>query len=235
MLEPRFVTPRTRKSDGRPARSARLPRARLEGLIRNLRSTVAGLDWHPGGTEWADYAEHTSYGELAAADKDRLVDAFVHEVPGPRVWDLGANTGRFSRIAADAGKRVVAFDIDPAAAERHFRAVREAGRTDILPLVADIANPSPALGWAGRERRSLLERADADAILALALVHHLAIARNVPLPMVFDLFADLAPWAIVEFVPKDDPMVSAACSLRDVTSSPTTTSTGSARPRRPVS
>jgi SAM-dependent methyltransferase len=193
--------------DVQAARQARLPRARLEGLIRNLRSTVAGLDWHAGGTEWADYAEHTSYGERAAADKDRLVDEFVREVPGPRVWDVGANTGRFSRIAADAGKRVLALDIDPAAAERHFRAVRAAGRTDILPLVADIANPSPALGWAGRERRSLLERADADVILALALIHHLAITRNVPLPMLLDLFADLAPSAIVEFVPKDDPMV----------------------------
>ena len=127
--------------------------------------------------------------------------------PGARVWDLGANTGRFSRIAADAGKRVVALDIDPAAAERHFRAIREAGRSDILPLVVDIANPSPAIGWGGRERRSLLDRANADAILALALVHHLAITRNVPLPMVFDLFADLAEWAIVEFVPKEDPMV----------------------------
>ncbi|HEV8697782.1 MAG TPA: hypothetical protein VGQ89_08825 [Candidatus Limnocylindrales bacterium] len=192
---------------GRAAQRARLPRARLEGLIRNLRSTVAGLEWHPGGTEWADYAEHTSYGERAAADKDRLVDAFVRELPGPRVWDLGANTGRFSRIAAEAGKRVIALDIDPAASERHFRSVREAGRTDILPLVADIANPSPALGWGGRERRSLLERADADAILALALVHHLALTRNVPLPMVLDLFADLAPSAIVEFAPKEDPMV----------------------------
>ena len=195
------------EDDGRAARKARIAPARLEGLIRNLRSTVAGLDWHPGGTEWADYAEHTSYGERAAADKDRLVDAFVRELPGVRVWDLGANTGRFSRIAAVAGKRVIALDIDPAAAERHFRAVRKAGRTDILPLVADIANPSPALGWAGRERRSLLARADADAILALALVHHLAISRNVPLPMLIHLFADLAPWAIVEFVPKDDPMV----------------------------
>jgi SAM-dependent methyltransferase len=193
--------------DGRAARQARLPRARLEGLIRNLRSTVEGLEWHAVGTAWADYAEHTSYSERAAADKDRLVDAFVRELPGRRVWDLGANTGRFSRIAADAGKRVVALDSDPAAAERHFRAVREAGRTDILPLVADIANPSPALGWAGRERRSLLERADADAILALALVHHLALTRNVPLPMVLNLFADLAPSAIVEFVPKEDPMV----------------------------
>lgn len=193
--------------DGRSARQVRLSRARLEGLIQNLRSTVARLDWQPRGTEWADYAENTSYAEPAAADKDRVVDAWLREIPGARVWDLGANTGRFSRIAADAGKRVVAFDIDPGAAERHFRAIRQSGRIDILPLVVDIANPSPAIGWGGRERRSLLDRANADAILALALVHHLAITRNVPLPMVFDLFADLAEWAIVEFVPKEDPMV----------------------------
>ena len=192
--------------DGQAARRARLSPARLEGLIRNLRSTVAGLDCDPRGTEWADYADNTSYSERAAADKDRIVDSWLRDIPGGRVWDLGANTGRFSRIAADAGKRVIAFDIDPAAAERHFRAVRQAGRTDILPLVADIANPSPAIGWAGRERRSLLERANADAILALALVHHLALSRNVPLPMVIDLFSDLAEWAIVEFVPKEDPM-----------------------------
>jgi hypothetical protein len=206
-LHARAQTRHANGDDGRAARQARLPRARLEGLIGNLRSTVAGLDWDPRGTEWADYAQNTSYTERAAADKDRVVDAWLRDVPGARVWDLGANTGRFSRMAADAGKRVVAFDIDPAAAERHFRAIREAGRTDILPLVVDIANPSPALGWAGRERRSLLERANADAILALALVHHLALTRNVPLPMVVDLFADLAQWAIVEFVPKEDPMV----------------------------
>ena len=206
-LHARAQTRHANGDDGRAARQARLPRARLEGLIGNLRSTVAGLDWDPRGTEWADYSQNTSYTERAAADKDRVVDAWLRDVPGARVWDLGANTGRFSRLAADAGKRVVAFDIDPAAAERHFRAIREAGRTDILPLVVDIANPSPALGWAGRERRSLLERANADAILALALVHHLALTRNVPLPMVVDLFADLAQWAIVEFVPKEDPMV----------------------------
>jgi hypothetical protein len=195
-------------ADGAGAgRVARISAKRLDGLVRNLRSTVEHLDWRPSGTEWVDYAEHTSYGAAAAADKDRIVAGFVREVPGPRVWDLGANTGRFSRIAADAGKRVVALDIDPAAAERHYRALRDAGRGDILPLVVDITDPSPALGWAGRERRSLLERADADAILALALVHHLAIGRNVPLPMIAALFADLAPWAIVEFVPKEDPMV----------------------------
>ncbi|HEY7736412.1 MAG TPA: hypothetical protein VH813_06425 [Candidatus Limnocylindrales bacterium] len=200
--------------DGRSARQARLPRARLEGLIRNLRSTIAGLDWDPAGTEWADYAEHTSYGERATAHKDRVVDGLLREAPGSRVWDLGANTGRFSRIAAEAGRTVVALDIDPAAAERHFRSIRAEGRTDILPLVVDIANPSPPLGWAGTERRGLLERADADAILALALVHHLAIGQGVPLPMILDLFADLGPSAIVEFVPKDDPMVRRLLSTR---------------------
>jgi hypothetical protein len=207
-LHARAQTRHARNDDeGRSARQVRLSRARLEGLIQNLRSTVARLDWQPRGTEWADYAENTSYAESAAADKDRVVDAWLREIPGARVWDLGANTGRFSRIAADAGKRVVAFDIDAGAAERHFRAIRQSGRIDILPLVVDIANPSPAIGWGGRERRSLLDRANADAILALALVHHLAITRNVPLPMVFDLFVDLAEWAIVEFVPKEDPMV----------------------------
>ena len=137
----------------------------------------------------------------------------MREAQGSRVWDLGANTGRYSRIAADAGKRVIAFDIDPAAAERDYRQIRTRVAGDILPLILDVANPSPGIGWAGRERRSLLERADPDIVLALALVHHLAISRNVPLPMVLGLFADLAPCAIVEFVPKEDAMVRRAAGV----------------------
>ena len=205
------------EDDGVAARGARIDRKRLAALIGNLRSTVAGLSWRPAGTEWADYADHTSYNDAATADKARLVEAFVGEVPGPRAWDLGANTGRYSRIAATAGKRVLAFDIDPAAAEQNYRQVRAEGRSDILPLILDVANPSPGIGWAGRERRSLLERADPDVVLALALVHHLAISRNVPLPMLLELFADLAPWAVVEFVPKEDSMVRRLlASRRDV-------------------
>jgi hypothetical protein len=200
--------------DGRAARTARISPARLEGLVRNLRSTVAGLDWRPTGTEWADYADHTSYGDAAAAEKDRIVATFVQQIVGERVWDLGGNTGRFSRIAADGGKRVTALDIDPAASERHYRALKDEGRTDIFPIVGDIASPTPALGWAERERRSLLQRANPDGILALALVHHLAIGRNVPLPMIVDVFAGLAPWAIVEFVPKSDPMVQRMLATR---------------------
>ena len=202
------------EDDGKAARGARISRQRLEGLIRNLRGTVERLRWEPAGTEWSDYADHTSYGDAATADKSRLVDTFVREAEGSRVWDLGANTGRYSRIAADTGRRVLAFDIDPAAAEQNYRQIRSEGRTDILPLILDVANPSPGIGWAGGERRSLLDRADPDIVLALALVHHLAISRNVPLSMVLGLFADLAPWAIVEFVPKDDAMVRRLLSSR---------------------
>ncbi len=195
------------EDEGKAAKGARLDRNRLVALIQNLRNTVTGLHWSPGGTEWSDYAENTSYGDRATADKLRLVDQFLRQVPGARAWDLGANTGRYSRVAADAGKHVLAFDIDALAAERNYRQIRSEGRTDILPLVLDVANPSPGIGWAGQERRSLLDRADPDVLLALALVHHLAISRNVPLPMLLDLFAQIAPWAVVEFVPKDDVMV----------------------------
>ncbi|MDP9482851.1 MAG: SAM-dependent methyltransferase, partial [Chloroflexota bacterium] len=188
---------------------------RQRALIDSLRRTVEGLRWEPAGTEWADYAENTSYGDEAARRKDELVRAFLRDAPGDRVWDLGANTGRFSRIAADLGRRVVAWEIDPAATELHYRRVRADGTTSILPLVLDLGNPSPGLGWANTERRSLLDRADADVVLALALVHHLAISRNVPFERLAEFFAGLAPGLIVEFVAKDDPMVRRLLATRE--------------------
>ena len=200
---------------GSTARRARIDRGRLVALIGNLRATVAALQWKPEGTEWSDYADHTSYGDRATASKVSVVGELVGRTGAARVWDLGANTGRYSRIAAEGGRRVLAFDVDPAAAERNYRQLRAEGRGDILPLVLDLANPSPGLGWASSERRSLLDRAAADAVLALALVHHLAISRNVPLPMLVDLFASLARWAVVEFVPKEDPMVRRLLATRE--------------------
>ncbi len=86
-------------------------------------------------------------------------------------------------------------------------ACREAGETDVLPLVIDLTNPSPSLGWQNRERMSLLERGPADLVMALALVHHLAISNNVPLPMVAELFRVMSRSVIVEFVPKSDSQV----------------------------
>jgi ribosomal protein L11 methylase PrmA len=124
------------------------------------------------------------------------------------VWDLGANTGQFSALAREHGAaHVVALDGDLACVELMYRDARAQHRDWILPLVADLANPSPAIGWSNTERMTLDQRGPADLLLALALVHHLAIANNVPFNGIAAYLARLAGRAIVEFVPRDDAMV----------------------------
>jgi ribosomal protein L11 methylase PrmA len=123
------------------------------------------------------------------------------------VWDLGANTGEYSRVARTVADTVISFDLDPAAVERNYRRVRAEDETGILPLRMDLTNPSPALGWAHRERLSLEERGPADALLALALVHHLAIGNNLPLDRIADFLARLGRSLVIEFVPKSDSQV----------------------------
>jgi hypothetical protein len=102
---------------------------------------------------------------------------------------------------------VIAFDIDPAAVERNYRRIKAESETGILPLLLDLTDPSPALGWAHRERLSLEERGPADVLLALALVHHLAIGHNLPLERVAGFLARVGRSLIIEFVPKSDSQV----------------------------
>jgi hypothetical protein len=193
-----------------PAEGAAPPSRKISAtgqraLLDSLRRTVAGLRWEPSG-HWADYATTTSYSETATGSKGEIVRDMLAAVGGRTAWDLGANTGVYSAMAAEAGYRVVAWDQDAGSVEAHWRRVRGHGKPAILPLILDLANPSPAIGWALSERASFLERGEPDVILGLALVHHLAIGNNVPLPAVARLFARIAPHAIVEFVPKEDPM-----------------------------
>jgi len=188
-------------------RAAGMGATRRAALLDSLRRTIHGLRWSPGGTEWADYDRQTSYSDEGTRAKESIVEAMLRDAGGSVAWDLGANVGRFSAIAARLGRRVVAWDADPAASERHYQRLKAAGETSVLPLIQDLVNPSPGLGWAGAERAGFVDRSDADVVLALALVHHLAISNNVPLEWIAALFARLAPSAIVEFVPKDDPMV----------------------------
>ncbi len=192
-------------AEGAPRPERRVSETGQRALLDSLRRTVSGLRWKPD-SHWSGYATSTSYSEAATASKGEIVREMLTAVGGSRAWDLGANTGVYSAMAADAGYRVVAWDQDAASVEAHWLRVRGDRRPAILPLIGDLANPSPALGWALEERASFLERSQPDVILALALVHHLAIGNNVPLARIARLFAQLAPNAIVEFVPKEDPM-----------------------------
>jgi hypothetical protein len=192
-------------AEGAAPRKRQISETGQRALLDSLRRTVSALRYQPA-SHWAGYAQATSYSEAATASKADLVREMLDAVGGATAWDVGANVGVYSALAADAGYRVVAYDQDAASVEAHWLKIRGDGTRSILPLVLDLANPSPALGWALSERASYLERGEPDVMLALALVHHLAIGNNVPLDRVASLFARMAPSAIVEFVPKEDPM-----------------------------
>jgi hypothetical protein len=184
-----------------------IPKKSLTNLLTALETAVEKLRWKAAGTEWADYYDGDSYSEAADEQKHRIVAGYLDRAQPADVWDLGANTGKYSRLATQRGIRTLAFDVDPACVDRNYRQLRDEGETHLLPLLLDLSNPSPALGWAHDERASLVDRGPADLVMALALIHHLAISNNVPLGRVADWFARLTRRLIIEFVPKNDPKV----------------------------
>jgi ribosomal protein L11 methylase PrmA len=193
-----------------------LPRPAFESLLVSLRDWIRTLE--PLGapeTVWGDYAEKNSYSDRAAAQKRTFIESFAAAVRPRLIWDIGCNTGEYSEAALMGGAEyVVGFDADQTALDKAFARARDR-RLAFLPLYLDAANPAPSQGWGEGERKGLSARADADALLALALVHHLAIGRNVPLAGVVDWLVSLAPEGIIEFVPKSDPMVKELLRLRD--------------------
>ncbi len=177
----------------------------LEALLASLESVIRRASWKHQRTEWTDYEHQHAYGEKGFAAKRLLVSEMLGRCRADTLWDLGANVGIFSRIAAEAGARVLSIDGDPGAVETNYQKLKTDNDTRILPLWIDLSNPSPALGWAHAERLSLAERGPADALLALALVHHLAITNNVPFSDQAAWMASLGRTLIIEYVPKTDP------------------------------
>jgi len=192
-----------------------MSRLALQGLIDHLLVTTRKLRWQPAGTEWADYYEDTNYSEKGLTEKKELVKSFLAKIKPATVWDLGANTGVFSYAAAELGANTLAFDIDPAAVEKNYRSCRKRRQPAVVPLLMDLTNPSAALGWALEERQSLAQRGPADTVLALALIHHLAIGNNVPLERIARFFSQVGKTLIIEFVPKTDSQVARLLVTRE--------------------
>ena len=199
---------------GPSKRGKRLSQRDLLNIADSLRSIVEGLRWDHGGTFWAGYYAGDSYQAAGMAHKRQLVAEFIQRAAPGQVWDLGANTGLFSRIASQQGLLTVSMDNDPGVVEANYLQAKADGEEALHPLLIDLTNPSPSLGWANQERDSLAARGPADCLLALALLHHLAISNNVPFARIAAFFASLAPWLIIEFVPKSDPKVQALLSAR---------------------
>jgi len=193
----------------------KMSRLSFMGLIESLESTVKKLRRKSRSSEWAEYYEDTNYSEAAFLNKKRLITEYLDNVEPENVWDLGGNTGIFSRLASERGIPTVCFDVDPVAVERHYLDCIKNGHRNILPLIADLTNPSPGVGWRNMERMSLVERGPADMIFVLALIHHLAISNNLPLGAIARFFSSICRTMIIEFVPKNDSQVRRLLASRE--------------------
>jgi hypothetical protein len=192
----------------------------LDANLRRLEKLVGRLDFRPGRTAWTDYRSTNTYSDDDARRKAEFVHAAAARRPGELTWDLGANDGTYARVAAEHSALVVALDADHATVDGLYRALRDEQRRDILPLVMSITDPSPDLGWRGRERASLERRGMPDLALALALIHHVVITGNVPVTEFLDWLRSLDCALVIEFPDREDTMVQRLLSGKPDTANP---------------
>ncbi len=179
----------------------------IDAQLKNLRKAIDQLDWDRQRSTWSDYGDRSHYADADLAAKDDFVAAAVRAMTPALVLDLGANDGRFSRLALGAGATsVIAVDSDALVVDRLYRDLRAAGERRILPLVVDLSDPSPGLGWRSRERRPFVERVRPDLTLCLAVVHHLALTNTVPFDEIVAFLADFGAPLVVEFPHRHDVM-----------------------------
>ena len=175
--------------------------------VKRIQKLIQGLKWEPGQSVWADYSNTNSYSQEESERKAAFVRKVVHSRFRELTWDLGCNTGVFSRIAAENARYVVALDADQLAVERLFQALKAERIKTILPLLNNLADASPNLGWRGLERKSLANRGKPELVLCLALIHHLVIGANIPLGEFVEWLAGLGADLVIEFITKEDAMV----------------------------
>ncbi|MGI9352929.1 MAG: class I SAM-dependent methyltransferase [Rhizobiaceae bacterium] len=215
-LHGKRVLSKTAVSQDHSQKSIDLPKNRYKAILMQLQEFISGLSsGRNKSSYWKDYAKTNSYDEESRQKKMEFVRGWAGaEKPG-RIWDIGGNTGDYALAAIEAGAgQAIVVDGDIDSLEMAYETRFKAGKP-VMPLVMDLLNPTPNLGWKQTERRGLQERIDADGVIALALIHHLAIGGNIPLSDAVNWLLSFAPKGVIEFVPKSDPMVKGLLNFRD--------------------
>lgn len=194
--------------------NSKLPKKNLIAILENLENTIKSLKSPKVKSEWGEYYDNTNYTASAADKKAKQVIELLKPLHIKSALDLGGNNGRFSRVLNKQGVFTVCADIDPNAVEANYLEVKAKKEINMLPLLVDLINPGGALGWANKERETFDERIKTDALLALALIHHLAISNNLPFVKIAEYFSNFAPYLVIEFVPKEDSQVQRLLTTR---------------------
>ncbi len=206
-----------KNASGAPSKHSRgsLSKDAFVTLINNLETTIRRLRPRASKSQWSTYTESHSYGQSGYREKQNIVDTIIRRLKVKTALDIGANTGDFSRLCTAHGINSIAIDNDNSCIEKLYQSDKRGGETNCLPLCVDITNPSPAIGWENNERTAFLDRANVDLVLALALIHHIAIGNNVPFDRIAHLMSRLGRYLIIEFVPKTDAMVQQMLNRRE--------------------
>jgi len=186
----------------------------LTALIDNMQSFIVNCRWKLKDSEWGNYYSDTNYSDEAHAQKQKIVRQFLLQTSSGLVLDIGGNVGTYSRLANNLGREAVCLDIDPVAVEKNYLSVKNSDEKKLLPLIMDVTNPSPGIGWGNEERQSFFQRISADTIIALALLHHLAISNNLPFQKIAVLFRNICKYCIIEWIPKEDSQVQRLLATR---------------------
>ncbi len=201
----------------RPKASEEFSAFAIRRLLRSTRKLLNSLASSPRASRWSDYTQTASHYQSSDSEaKQRFVRDALDRIRPAHVLDVGANTGLYSRIAAESGAEVVAWDTDVQASDLNWK---EALRLNlsILPMVADFARPTPAAGWENKESASLLDRANGefDCVLMLGILHHLLVTDQIPLTAIFKKLREISSrWAVLEWIPKEDSQFDQLCRGR---------------------
>jgi hypothetical protein len=197
----------TQKNVRSDLKKAGFNQAMILANVRKLAKLIRKLNWQGEGSEWGGYEAFHNYSESDHQLKESFIDQSVAGSNADIIWDIGCNTGQFSKVAARHASHVLAMDLDHFAVERLYRETRGTGLTNILPLVQNITDPSPNWGWRNRERVDLKKRARPDMVLCLALIHHVVITANVPMEEFVNWLAGLSDQLVIEYVSRSDDKV----------------------------
>jgi ribosomal protein L11 methylase PrmA len=216
VLQARFQKSSSTGKAASTAATRQLPLSALKQMLQSMRNWIEKLrPADTGETVWQNYANQHSYRDDEVKQKEAFIADFVTSNTPSMVWDIGCNTGDYLKVALNAGATAaIGFDFDQGALEHAFARAREE-KLNLTPLFLDATNPAPNQGWAEEERKGMAARKAADGVMALAVVHHLAITRNIPLDRVVGWLMDMAPVGVIEFVPKQDAMVQELLRLRE--------------------
>lgn len=181
---------------------------KLLALWKMLVKGIEKLNDHSISKNWSNYYEETILSQDYIQEKTKVLNTWLNTVAGGKLIDLGANTGKFSFLASPYFEQVIAVESDIDCLKLIQKQINDNSISNIVSVWADLTQPSAGLGWNNEERTNLITRLHSDCLFALALIHHLCIAKNIRLEMIAGLFSSLTnKWAIVEFVPKEDPKV----------------------------